>query len=88
MTASGRPSAGLRVHAFCLDTALVVAVVVFVVLAAIGPNEKRGAYIGIAIVSGAMAVGAVALTVAMERRLRRPPKKLSLEERRVVRRRP
>ena len=81
MTASGRPSMGLRVYAFCLDIALVVAVVVFVVLAVTGPGEKRGAYIGIAIVWGAMAVGAVALTVAVEGRLRRPPEKLSLDER-------
>lgn len=81
MTDSGRPSAGLRVYAFCLDISLVVAVVVFVVLAVIGPDETRGAYIGIAIIWGAMAVGAVALTVAVERRLRRPPEKLSLEER-------
>lgn len=84
MTDSGRPNMGLRFYAFCFDIALVVAVVVFVVfvvLAVIGPNEKRGAYIGIAIVWGAMAVGAVALTVAVERRLRRPPQKLSREER-------
>lgn len=81
MTDSGRPNMGLRFYAFCFDIALVVAVVVFVVLAVIGPNEKRGAYLGIAIVWGAMAVGAVALTVAVERRLRRPPQKLSREER-------
>lgn len=53
---------------FCV--ALLVAGVVFAVLAATADPDRRGAFIGLAIVWFALAGGAVALVLALERRLR------------------
>lgn len=73
MTAPRRPSAGLRVYVIIFDVVLIAVAVLFAVLGATGSDERRGGYVGMAILWAAMALGAVALTVALERMLRRPP---------------
>jgi FtsH-binding integral membrane protein len=66
----------LRLYSIAFCVALVALAVVFAVLAATSAPDRRGAFIGLAVLWLAMAGGAVALTVAVERRRRQSPERV------------
>ncbi|RYU08830.1 hypothetical protein [Nocardioides iriomotensis] len=61
---------GVRAYSRAFVAVLVLGVVVLVVLAATGPQAHRDAFLGLAVLWGAIGAGAVWLLVAVERRLR------------------
>ncbi len=71
MTTTGGPATGLRTCALFFVAGLVAVAVLLIVLAVGASPARRGTFVGLAVVWSAMATGAVLLTVAVERKLRR-----------------
>ncbi|WP_156411713.1 hypothetical protein [Nocardioides sp. Soil805] len=70
MTREARPRPWMRAYSLGLGLVLVLATVVLVLLAATSEPGERGRFGGLAVIVGALAVGAVALLWALEKRWR------------------